>query len=405
MGKIILYISYDGMTDPLGQSQVIPYLVGLEQMGHTIHVVSAEKKDRYQAAGRPFRKKMKEMKLHWHPVFYSNKYPGISAYLTYRRLRNESVQQLIKCHAEVVHCRSYISALIGLDFKRQSGVKFIFDMRGFWVEERVEGGIWNLKYLLYRKAYSFFKRKELEFLAESDAIISLTERARIDLLQRNLPSLTAEKITVIPCCADLDFFSPANGAKNPVNVRKEIGINPQAFVLCYAGSVGSWYLLKEMLQFFKLLSSLTADAKFLILTPDDPKLIMKQADAMQIQANTIIIRQSERRLMPKYLSIANAAIFFIKNSFSKKASSPTKMGEYMGMGIPIVCNAGIGDVDAIMQSANAGIVLPALNDKLMREAAGRLLQSTFPRQAIVDAAQFYSLKNGIQRYHQIYTSS
>ncbi len=38
-----VFLSYDGMTDPLGQSQVLPYLEGLAASGHRIHIVSAEK--------------------------------------------------------------------------------------------------------------------------------------------------------------------------------------------------------------------------------------------------------------------------------------------------------------------------------------------------------------------------
>ena len=48
-------------------------------------------------------------------------------------------------HFQLVHCRSYISALVGLKLKQQKGVKLLFDMRGFWADERVEGKIWNLK--------------------------------------------------------------------------------------------------------------------------------------------------------------------------------------------------------------------------------------------------------------------
>ena len=33
MSSRVLYISYDGMTDALGQSQVLPYLCGLAQRG------------------------------------------------------------------------------------------------------------------------------------------------------------------------------------------------------------------------------------------------------------------------------------------------------------------------------------------------------------------------------------
>jgi hypothetical protein len=43
----ILYISYDGMTDPLGESQVIPYLEGLSKLGHRIYILSFEKKNRF----------------------------------------------------------------------------------------------------------------------------------------------------------------------------------------------------------------------------------------------------------------------------------------------------------------------------------------------------------------------
>ncbi len=44
----ILYLSYDGMTDPLGQSQVLPYLKGLSKEGYHIHLLSYEKEDRYK---------------------------------------------------------------------------------------------------------------------------------------------------------------------------------------------------------------------------------------------------------------------------------------------------------------------------------------------------------------------
>jgi hypothetical protein len=42
----VIYISYDGMTDPLGQSQVIPYLIGLTKKGHNISIISCEKTTR-----------------------------------------------------------------------------------------------------------------------------------------------------------------------------------------------------------------------------------------------------------------------------------------------------------------------------------------------------------------------
>ena len=44
----VLYISYDGMTDPLGQSQVIPYIEGLSKLGYQFTLISFEKTDRFE---------------------------------------------------------------------------------------------------------------------------------------------------------------------------------------------------------------------------------------------------------------------------------------------------------------------------------------------------------------------
>jgi len=57
--KNVLYISYDGMTDPLGQSQVLPYLVNLSASGYNFTILSCEKKKKYKknkeiGLGAPF---------------------------------------------------------------------------------------------------------------------------------------------------------------------------------------------------------------------------------------------------------------------------------------------------------------------------------------------------------------
>ena len=38
-----IYLSYDGLTDPLGQSQVLPYIIGLKQKGYDVTIISFEK--------------------------------------------------------------------------------------------------------------------------------------------------------------------------------------------------------------------------------------------------------------------------------------------------------------------------------------------------------------------------
>ena len=107
----------------------------------------------------------------------------------------------------IVHCRSYIAALAGLSVKEHFGARFIFDMRGFWADERVDGNLWNLKNPLYRIVYNFFKRKEIEFLTQADQVISLTH-AGSNEMNTWQNSEKFGKVSIIPCSVDTKEFNP-----------------------------------------------------------------------------------------------------------------------------------------------------------------------------------------------------
>ncbi|MEN9523575.1 MAG: hypothetical protein RL065_1952, partial [Bacteroidota bacterium] len=204
-----LYLSYDGLTDPLGQSQVLPYLKELSAKGATIHIVSFEKPERYEKYKTVIQKIIAENNLNWYPQLYTKRPPVLSTLFDIWKMRNATQQIIKKNPIKIVHCRSYISALIGLWAKKKWNTKFLFDMRGFWADERVEGKIWNINKQPYSTIYKFFKRKEKQFNLESDAVVSLTHAGKKVLLQW-FPSITDDKITVIPCCADTDFFDKKN---------------------------------------------------------------------------------------------------------------------------------------------------------------------------------------------------
>ena len=63
MTKNVLYLSYDGMTDPLGQSQVLPYIIGLSKKGYKFHLVSFEKPNRLRKIEKSLKESVVKMKL------------------------------------------------------------------------------------------------------------------------------------------------------------------------------------------------------------------------------------------------------------------------------------------------------------------------------------------------------
>lgn len=80
MKKQVLYLSYDGMTDPLGQSQVLSYLKELGKHGFSFHLISFEKKDRMEEHGDFIQRYCDEAGIKWYPQSYRKNPPVISTF-------------------------------------------------------------------------------------------------------------------------------------------------------------------------------------------------------------------------------------------------------------------------------------------------------------------------------------
>ena len=244
-----------------------------------------------------------------------------------------------RLHAErpfdLVHCRSYLPALVGLRMKRRHGLPFVFDMRGFWADERVEGGLWNLSNPALRVVYRYFKSMESELLAEAAHIVSLTDEAKKILLARRPADDAGPSISVIPCCVDFDAFAPVNSDARTA-ARAALGIADEATVAAYLGSFGSWYMTDEMMDFFRVQLERDSSSIFLIVSRDPPARLHAAAARRGIPPERLIIRPATRAEVPKLVAAADYGLFFIMPVFSKKASSPTKMGELLALELPIV---------------------------------------------------------------------
>ena len=401
--KNILYLSYDGMTDQLGQSQVIPYLIGLSKSGYRFTIISFEKEARYELEKETISKLLGEHDIAWMPIKYTKKPPVLSTVWDVLKMKRAAFRLHQTKHFELVHCRSYISALVGLMMKKKLGIKFVFDMRGFWADERIDGGIWKLSNPFYSMIYKYFKRKEKEYLSAADYTISLTEAARKTIhgfpyMKREIP------IQVIPCCADVELFSRANVSENAIEkFRKQLNLPKGPFTISYLGAIGTWYMLDEMLEFYKRLLISRPDARFLFITNESPESIMDKAHSLSVSTVGISIIAAKRHEVPTLLCLSEVSLFFISPTYSKIASSPTKMAEIMAMGIPIICNKNIGDVEANV--AGAGICI----DRFDYETYDRTIQqidtllTLNPELIRQKSIRIFSLERGTSLYAEVYS--
>ncbi len=394
------------MTDPLGQSQVLPYLEGLSKTGKKIHLISFEKEERFKSNKTLIEEQCSLSGIIWHPLKYTKKPPVLSTLYDLYRLYHTAKRLDNKYHFQIYHCRSQLTAMVGSILAKKNSAKYIFDMRGFWVDERIEGNIWNLSNPIFKIIYRLLKKKEKHLFLQANAIVSLTNKAIPLIKEIQEKPASKQIIKVIPCCADIDFFDPSKiSNETKKKLRFELNIPDGAFILSYLGGIGTWYLCSEMLDFYSRLTFKFNDAYFLFITQENPEMILKLADEKGILRNKIIIKPAQRKEVPALLSLSDASVFFIKPSFSKQASSPTKQGEIMSMGIPLICNSGIGDTDLIVKEANSGVVCNSFSDASYDEAI-LLLTKTISiekrNQIRQSANKYFSLKEGIASYNDLF---
>lgn len=402
----VIYVSYDGMTDALGRSQVIPYVAGLSEKGYKMHVVSCEKKQIAKEEVQEVSELFSKHNISWTALPFSTRPPWFSKIIDIVRIK-KTVDRLHRKHNfDLVHCRSYIAALAGLYLKQKYGVKLVFDMRGFWANERIEGNIWSLYNPFYNLIYRYFKKKEKDFFEHSDAVVSLTRNGR-QVIKELFGKDAFEKTGVIPCCVDTELFSKDNISDERIAmVKKQLGITEQDFVLSYLGSIGTWYMTDEMLRFFKLLQSHYNPSKFLFISGDDPQEIYKKGRKLGIDTDKIVVARATRSQVPLYLSSSDISVFFIKPVFSKRASSPTKQAEILSMGIPLICNTGIGDTDLLFADEKVGVVLRSFSDEEFVRAISKIKEVLKADPAVIRgrAIKHFNLEDGIEKYHQLYKS-
>lgn len=391
--RSILYITYDGLLEPLGQSQVLAYLSHLA-VDHRIHVLSFEKPaDRLDTpAVQGMQARLDSLGIGWTALTYHKKPSAPATAYDIAVGTMAGMALAIRKKASILHARSYVPALIALPIRWATRAKLVFDMRGFWADERVDGGLWPRDGVLYRTT----KRLEDRFLRAADHIVTLTAASATELAR--FPSLQAvpKPISVIPTCADLARFQPS--ASGPA----------QDFVFGYVGSVGHWYLFEETLAFFKALLARRSDARFLVVNRREHDLVRTLAAKVGVPADRIELVAARHGDVPSLVQRMHLGAALVRPSYSKVASAPTKMAEYLGCGVPCLGNAGVGDVAEILEQRRVGVVMREFAQSDIERAAEQALrvceEDGLSARCVATARDLFSLEHGVASYRRIYES-
>ncbi len=391
----VLYLTYNGLTEPLGRRQVLPYVLGLSAKGWRYVVVSFEKPETESTdAVARVGSQLQAVGASWHALRYHRQPPIVS---TCYDLAQGAVAGLRSGRRiRLIHARSAVSAALAVVLARVLRVPWVYDVRGLLAQEYADAGHWSRRGLPFRVT----EASERRLLRSADGLVFLTDRIRRELEGSGRIS-TETPLAVVPCCVDTSIFAPDPEARHRLRRDLGYGANP---VLVYAGSLGSWYCMDEMLDFFEEARRQLPALQFLVLTMNPE--IAQAALAARASARDVRVFKALPDDVPQYLAAADAGICFLRDSVSKRASSPTKYGEYLSSGLPVITNRWTGDA-AQLGGARAWLLIASFERKSYERAAHELREIlSRPDDARVAARRLaereYSLETAIERYHELY---
>jgi glycosyltransferase involved in cell wall biosynthesis len=151
-----------------------------------------------------------------------------------------------------------------------------------------------------------------------------------------------------------------------------------------------------------------SDARFLVVSQGDHDAIRRMLSEEGVNLDRVEVRSASFASVADEIARMDAGIFFIKPAFSKRASCPTRMGEFLGCGKPCLANSGVGDVAEDLTETGTGIAVDAFDAATLENAVRNIVQLAEEpgigvrcRKA---AEERFALELGVATYSSIYRS-
>lgn len=398
--KNVFFLSYDGLSDPLGFSQITPYLEIISKNKIKLNIVSFEKKNKYKIHSQNINKILLKNNIKWYPLYYSNKFKKLSKIYDVLKFFLKVFIIIFLKQDVIFHARGHIPAYIAYIFHKIFKYKIIFDFRGLWIDERLDNGNIDMSKKLEKYIYYFLKKLEEKTLKVSSNIIVLTEKAKKELV--NIYNINIEKISLIPCCTkySLTYFNN----KQLASIKKRLQFAEEDFVLTYIGSLGGVYLLKNMLDFFLTMVKIKPNSFFLILT-NNKEIAEREIykNYLSIKKN-IIVKNIQNHQISFYLSFTDYTISFIKPTYSRLASCPTKLSESFANGVPVISNENYGDINEIIINFKCGELIKEFNTISYKKTINKILNSKPINRKFVreNTRDYFDINNAKIKYNLVY---
>jgi glycosyltransferase involved in cell wall biosynthesis len=332
----ITYLTFDSLSEWIGLSQVVPYLERLAARGVDVRLHSFEKGVPDDSMGR----RLAEAGVQWEPHRFGA--PGAAGGVA-RVLYGAA----LVAGADLVHARGDLAAASCLLARRPA---WVWDMRALWREQRLAQGLMRPGSVVDR----IMRRVESAAAASSTAIITLSTAA-LGLLAERHGAEVAAKGRVVTTCVDLNRFQAAPFPAAP----------PVRYLL--AGTLNRLYDVPTMTRLVER-AARRGPADLTLLTTDAGPWT-NHLRTIRAEITSVAPTDMPEQMREHHIGLC---VLRLDAGSSSRAAMPTKLGEFLAAGRPVVVSAGLGDMEGLIAAHNCGAVVRDTADEDLDRVVGEL---------------------------------
>lgn len=383
----IAYLTCDGVLDSVFDSQVMGLITELEKEGIGVDLYSARGPKRnfdplLNEKNREVRDKLNgAFRQIWHLRYLGN----WSTYLSRRSFRRCLD---VSREYRMIHCRGSYSGYVAVK-SMENSLPVLTDVRGVIGEEAgVRRGQMSVGNTIRNSGWRSRGLKSLERVAvEGARAVSCVSNPLREYLLRNY-SLKPENIVVIPGCVNISRFQPDE--KSREEVRDNLGLAGKR-VFLYVGSAKAWQIPEVIGKVFQYALKQDEQSHLLVLS-QEPEVMRSFLEEKGVDPEHMTIMCVAHREIGSYIRVADVGLLLREKNLVNEVACPTKFGEYVSSGVPVLASTGIGDTQTHIQEHRLGWLLDDFNDEnqiaqKLREVLSASEASGLERERIGNAGQ------------------
>lgn len=318
-----------------------------------------------------------------------------------RALRVRLAEVAAEVHPDIIHAHSpVLNALPALAVGRATGIPVVYEVRAFWEDAAVDQGTareWGPRYRLTRAL-------ETRALKQADAVTTICEGLRGDMLKRGIP---ADRITVIPNAVDLSQFHVT--ATTDTGLLQKYGLT-RGNTLGFAGSFYAYEGLDILLRAMPLVLSAVPQARLMLLgggsQEAELRALVSQLGLGHAVHFTGRVPHGE---MTRYYSAMDVMVYPRVSRRLTDLVTPLKPLEAMAMG-KLVVASDVGGHRELIRDGHNGHLFPAGSDEALARCLVKLLKTPETWEAVIDhghdfVASERTWQASVARYDAVYAAA